>query len=462
MAVETGRDVRAIRRVLILTMLINALATAAKLAAGVVSGSLGVVADALDTLFDAASNVVGLVGLSLSAHPPDVEHPYGHRKFETIAALGIALLLILTSWELLRSAVGRLSAPPTPQLEPWTFAAIVFGIVLQGATSWYELREGRRLRSEVLVADALHTRANTLISISVLVGMGVVRLGYAFVDPILGAGIALYIAKIAFDIVRENVPALVDRAVVDEETVAQVLESVSGVESYHRIRSRGAPGHAAIDLHMRVGPRRPVEEAEAIADEVRSRLLALDGVSDVTIHVEGQRGPDPAAGEIFAVIKQVADGLDLRVHECRAHLVDGVVEAEVHIGVAPQRTVAEAHALVDQLEREALVRLPQVQRIRTHIEPATREVTEGSVVADDLQRQIEQEVMRAVAALPALRDPHDIRVQRVEGRLFLSLTCRADARLSVAEAHRLASELEAALVERRPEIAEVLIHVEPG
>ncbi len=456
------RDVRSIRWVLITTMLLNFWATAVKLIAGVVSGSLGVVADALDTLFDATSNIVGLVGLSLSAHPPDKQHPYGHRKFETMAALGIALLLFLTSWELLRNAVSRFGRPQPPDLNEWTFAALIFGIVLQSATSFYELRQGRRLRSEILVADALHTRANILVSLSVLVGMALVKLGYTAVDPILGAGIALFIAKIGVDIVRENVPALVDQAIVDEEVISRVVSEVPGVESFHRIRSRGAPGNVAVDLHLRVNPRRPVEEGEAIADEVRRRLLQLDGVSDVTIHVEAQKGPALEAGEIFATIKQVADALNIRVHESSAHQTEGEIAVDIHVGVPPHISLAEAHALADRLEREAAARLPQVNHIQTHIEPASLDVLPGHVVSAELWQHVEHQVAAAVAAMPELDEPHNIQMRSCDGKLFLSFECRAAPGLSVVEAHRLTSQLESAIVASLPNVAEVLIHLEPG
>lgn len=456
------RDISSIRQVLITTMLLNFLATSVKLAVGLISGSLGVVADALDTLFDATSNIVGLLGLSLSAHPPDKQHPYGHRKFETMAALGIALLLFLTSWELLRNAVYRFSHPRLPDLNEWTFAAVVFGIVLQSATSFYELRQGRRLQSEVLVADALHTRANVLVSLSVLVGMALVKLGYTVVDPLLGAGVALFIAKIGVDIVRENVPALVDQAIVDEEVISRVVSEVPGVESFHRIRSRGAPGNVAVDLHLRVSPRRPVQEGEAIADEVRRRLLQLDGVSDVTIHVEAQKGPEPEAGEIFATVKQVADALNVRVHESSAHQTEDELTVEIHVGVPPHISLAEAHALADQLEREAAARLPQVNRIQTHIEPASQDVWPSHAVSPELRRHIERQIATAVAAVPELGEPHNIRARLCDGRLFLSFECQAAPGLSVVEAHRLTSQLESVIVASLPNVAEVLIHLEPS
>src|SRR3989304_2040286 len=176
--VPDTRDLGNIRRVLILTMLFNFTATGVKLSAGLATGALSVVADSLDSLFDGLSNVVGLAGLTAAAKPPDADHPYGHRKFETIAALSIAFLLFLTCWQLLQVAWERLGSGAAPQVNLWTGLAMLVSVAIQAGTSYYELRKGRRLQSEVLVADALHTRASVLVSLSVVGGLGLVASGY--------------------------------------------------------------------------------------------------------------------------------------------------------------------------------------------------------------------------------------------------------------------------------------------
>jgi len=205
---------RAIRRVLWITMGLNLLATAAKLIVGYWTGSLSLIADGFDSVFDSASNVIGLVGIHVAAQPADKDHPYGHRKAETMTALIIASLLFLTTWELIQSAVERLRNPALIQAEVnvWSFGALLVSIVVHLTVVWYELREGRRLYSDVLVADALHTRADIFVSLSVIGGLIAVRLGYPLADPILALVIALFIAKIGIDIIRQSSPTLMDKA----------------------------------------------------------------------------------------------------------------------------------------------------------------------------------------------------------------------------------------------------------
>lgn len=462
--VTERRDLGQIRRVLILTMVLNFLAMGIKVITGVLSGALSVVADGLDSLFDGLSNVVGLAGLFAASKPPDAEHPYGHRKFETLAALSISFLLFLTCWQLLQSVWKRLAQPEVPEVNHWVALALLLSILIQAITSEYELRQGRRLQSELLVADAFHTRASILVSLSVLGGLGVVKLGYAQADPILAAFVALVIAKIGVDILRETLPVLVDQAAIDPRRIAEVVRSVDGVESFHRVRSRGAEGGAAVDLHVRVSPTKTVQEADAIASEVRRRLLELEQVNDVTVHLEAQRQVEADAADIFAALKHIADGLGLTIHESWAYRLDGEVYVEVHVGVPPHLSLGEAHQLVDRLEGELRLRLPQIRQVHTHIEMADLRVRESDRAPQELEEQVLHQAQAILAGLPALSQPHNILVRRARSdgeHYFVSLNCLIAPDVPVAEAHHLSSLMEEELRRRLPGVVDVAVHLEP-
>ena len=166
-----------------------------------------------------------------------------------MAALFIAAALFITAWELARGAVDRLLDPPSPLVDWRSIGALVFGATVQGATGWWELRQARRLNSEVLHADARHTLASIGVSAAVLAGLLLVWLGYPLADPIVALLVAAVIAKIGVDTVRENLPALVDRATSPPRTSA-VVTGVEGVRASPHPQSRPARG-IAIDLHVR-------------------------------------------------------------------------------------------------------------------------------------------------------------------------------------------------------------------
>jgi cation diffusion facilitator family transporter len=463
--VTEKRDLTGIRRVLIVTMLLNFLAMGVKLAAGLATGALSVVADALDSFFDGLSNVVGLAGLYAAGKPPDAGHPYGYRKFETATALVISFLLFLTCWQLFQTAWEQLWQGTPPDINAWMVVAMVISIIIQAGTSIYELRAGRRLKSELLVADALHTRASILVSFSVLVGLGFVRIGYPKADPLFAMFVAVMIAKIGVDILKETLPVLVDRAAIDPSRIADVVRSVNGVESFHRVRSRGAGGSAAVDLHVRVSPEKTVQEADAIAGEVRRLLLALDGVSDVTVHLEAQRTAEADAVDIFATVKHTAEKSGMTIHESWAHRTEGRLYVEVHVGVDPHLTLGEAHDQVDELERELKRRLPEVYEVRTHIEMADRHVEEGDRLPPALEQQLIREIEAVVGQMPELAQPHNIAVRRnrnsQEG-YFVSLECMIAADMPVSEAHHLSKVLEGELSRQLEGVSEVFVHLEPA
>ena len=457
-----NRDHAAIQRVLILTFVLNLTATAAKLGVGLMTGALSLIADGLDTLFDGLSNVIGVIAVRMGSQPPDEDHPYGHRKYETLAALIIAILLFVTAWELGKGAVDRLIDPPTDTVvNGWSVAALIFGGVVQGVTGWWEMRQGRKLGSEVIVADARHTLASIYVSLAVLIGLGLVWLGYPWADPVVALIVAGVIARIGVETVRENIPALVDHASLDPESIGQVVAEVAGVESFHRIRSRGPVDSVAVDLHVRVAPRLSMQEGNAIGDEVRRRLLDLPNIEDVTVHIEAERGPESAA-DLYAAVKLAADEHDLTVHEFWVQQIDGDLLLHLHIGVDPNLRLADAHARVDAFETTVRERYPQVTAIHTHIELATAEILPASRVSRGMQERVAAVVIQAADDVPGLSAPHNIHVHQMEGQLFITLDAFVDGAISVVAAHELSTRLQEQVRGQIGNVSEVLVHLEPA
>lgn len=454
------RNYSAIERVLIITFLLNVVATIAKLGVGLWVGALSLIADGLDTLFDGLSNIVGLIAVRISRQPPDDDHPYGHRKFETLAALFIAAALFVAAWELATGAVSRFFNPSPPVVNQWSLAALVFSAAIQGVAGWWEWQKSRQLQSELLLADARHTIASIGVSATVLVGLGLVYLGYVWADPLVALLVAGLIAKIGIDTVRENTPALVDRAPLNAEQIGDVVAGVAGVESYHRIRSRGPVDNVAIDLHVRVSPQLSMTDANAIADEVRRRLLTLPGVGDVTVHAEAERAADSAL-DLYSASRLAAQELGVTVHEWWVQALDGGLSMHLHVGVDPTLTVTAAHELMDRLEATLLERLPELTSVHSHIEANNLEILPSAHVSHRLQHHVVDVIEKAVTTLPGLSDPHEITVRQVEGRLFVTLEVMVSGAMSVAEAHELSTQLQEQIRANVSNVNEALIHLEP-
>jgi cation diffusion facilitator family transporter len=275
------------RRVLLIVLLLNWSVSAAKIAVGYFINSLSMIADGFHSLLDGASNIIGLVGLTVAAKERDEVHPYGHKKYETFTAVGIALLLFLTCFEVLELALRRLMNPQPIEVAPASFGVMFVTILVNFFVSRYERRKGEELSSDVLQADAAQTRSDIFVSLSVIATLALVKAGYPQFDLIIAIAIAVVIGHAGFRILRRSSMVLVDRMVLDKARVEEVCANIEGIEKCHRIRTRGRPDDINIDLHIVVNQEMRVEEAHALAHRLERELKQrIPGVTDVQIHIE--------------------------------------------------------------------------------------------------------------------------------------------------------------------------------
>lgn len=281
---------RGVRRVLLLTLVLNLVVVAGKLVAGLLAGSLSVISDAIHSATDSLNNIIGLVVTKYAAAEPDEGHPYGHAKFETLAAFVIAGLLFVTCYQIGVSAISRLFAKDAapPEITALTLGVMIGTIVINIVVTVYEHREGKRLRSEFLIADAIHTRSDVLVSLSVLAGLILVKMGFIWLDPVVSLGVAAFIAWNGYQIFKTTVPVLVDAAPVPIASITELAESVPGVHSVHDVRARSHGGEMFIEMHLHVASslEDDLVATHAITEAVEEKLIGEFGKVTATIHVE--------------------------------------------------------------------------------------------------------------------------------------------------------------------------------
>jgi cation diffusion facilitator family transporter len=276
-----------VRRVLGGILVANIVVVIVKFAVGVHTNSLAVFGDALQSSVDSANNLFAIFVVRIAAKAPDEEHPYGHAKFETLGALLIALLLALSIFELVRGAIARLvSGPPTLNVSSAALAFLAFTLMVNIGVVWYETRAARRLGSDLLLADALHTRTDVFISLGVLGGLALARAGLAWADPALALIVAVLVGRAGYQILRRSIPTLVDERAFDQATIQREAEKVDGVVSAYSIRSRHAGDRRFAELTIAVDGRSNVASAHGIADRVENRLRDTLQLDEVTVHVE--------------------------------------------------------------------------------------------------------------------------------------------------------------------------------
>jgi cation diffusion facilitator family transporter len=276
-----------VRRILIIIFVLNIAVALAKGIYGLLTNSLSMTADGLHSLFDSASNIVGIIGIALASRPPDKEHPYGHSKFETFASIGIAVLLFATCIQILGATINRFLNPAVPEITVLSFAIMGVTLVVNIGISAYEYIIGRRLKSSILVADSMHTRSDVYASIGVIVGFFAVKMGYPLADPIIALIITGLIILTGLEIMKDSSGVLLDKALIEESAIRRIAESVDGVCNCHRVRTHGTLGEIYIDLHIGVDPALSIDEAHKVGMAVEGRIKgSIEGVKDVVVHME--------------------------------------------------------------------------------------------------------------------------------------------------------------------------------
>ncbi len=287
-------DSERVTRTLVITLILNIIVAVLKGVTGFLTGSVGMIADGLHSLFDSVSNIIGLISIHFSSLPPDRQHPYGHGKVETVGTMAVGALLLFTSVEVVREAITRAMEATVLEVTPVMVGVMVVTIIINIAVNRYERRVGTEENSEFLLADAKHTLSDVFVSFSVLVGFALVVAGFRLGDAAVAVLIGLLIAKMGVEVLKDAVLVLIDTSDVRiEQEVARVVQRIPGVRGYHDFRCRGKPNEMFCDLHIVVDPQITVLEGHQIGNAVRDGIKkGVEGMVDVVVHIDPARGTE--------------------------------------------------------------------------------------------------------------------------------------------------------------------------
>jgi len=284
--------------ILILILVLNWLVALAKIIYGLMTHSGSMFADGIHSLSDGASNVIGILGIWLASKPADATHPYGHKKYETFAALAISTFLLVVCVFLIKDAFVMFYHPHQPEVTPISFAVMLITIAVNWGVMAYEKRKGKELQSDILLSDALHTQTDILTSFSVIVSLVSVHFGFPIMDALAQLFIAGFIAWAAWNIIKESSDVLCDHVVLDVSEIRKIVLKVDKIRSCHEIRTRGRKDDVHVDLHVLVQNEMPIQEAHDLANYIEGEIKKnIEGVSDVIVHIEPEGYQHPAESE---------------------------------------------------------------------------------------------------------------------------------------------------------------------
>jgi cation diffusion facilitator family transporter len=455
------------KRFVALTSVVAAvLLTAMKLVAGLLTGSLGILAEALHSGLDLVAAGMTLWAVRISSQPADHEHTYGHGKFENLSALFETLLLLVTCVWIIYEACARLFGGQGPEVkvDGWAFAVVIISIVVDYSRSRALMRVAKKYNSQALEADAVHFSTDIWSSAVVLIGLvGVLiaeRVGWPWLvdaDSVAALGVALIVVWVSIQLGRKSISDLLDAVPGELPEKVAAAAKVDGVLAVSKVRVRRSGPELFADVTLTVSPDMGLERAHEVADAAEAAVRAKLPGTDVVVHAE------PGAGQpedVQLMVRRMAERHGVAAHGLRIYKERGRRALDLHLEVSGDLDVGQAHDKTSAFEESLRRALPDVGRIVTHIEPSGAEAVKGDgrpvdqkLILEALDELSKEEGLSCLA--------HDLRVRLVEGELAVSFHWSVDAGTKIREAHALTERIEQALRKKLPQLGRVVIHVEP-
>ena len=443
------------RRTALVSIGAACLLIAIKLAAGLASGSLGLLAEAAHSGTDLAAALLTFFAVSVAVRPADRGHPFGHGKAQNLAALGEASFLVVISLLIAAVAIARLTGGVDSEVDAtwWTFAAVALVIAIDASRTVVSLRAGRRYRSDALLANALHFGSDLAGTLAVLAGLSAAALGFPKGDAIAALFVAGLVIVAASRLARRNVSVLMDSVPPDAEEAAR--KAIAGLDppvELRRLRVREAGGAHFADVVIGIAPGAAVGQGHAAADRVEDALRERLPDADVVVHVE----PGDAEPEVREQVLAAALGVgDVReIHNLTVLEVDGRIEVSLHLKLPGDLALERAHDIAEDVERAILSAVFEVEAVRTHLEPIAEAAAAREIAVD--QDLVEQVVREKTGAAP-----RELRFVRTDEGIVIFLTLAVGGETSLADAHAQASAVEERVRSAVPGIADVVVHTEP-
>jgi cation diffusion facilitator family transporter len=443
--------------------------TGLKLGVGLATNSLGVLSEAAHSALDLAAAALTFYAVRLSGLPPDERHPYGHGKVENLSALAETLLLAATCVWIVREGVERLLHPEPVQAGVWGIAVMAVSVAVDYSRSRMLLRMARKHNSQALEADALHFSTDIWSSAVVIAGLAAMALSeglapdsalrpvLARADALAALAVSVIVAVVCWRMGASAVQALLDGGDGDQtRRIREKVAALPGVIEVRRVRARSGGPESFVDMELVLKPEATFEEAHHLAALAEEAAREVIPGADVVAHFEpGDREEAGLAGQV----RLLASGLGLGAHAVRVLRVGRGLRVELHVEAPEGLTLAQGHAAAHDLEGVIRERLG-ADEVVTHLEPTRA----GSAVCraygvDD--PSLHQAVLESAARVPGVRDVHQVAILRDSQGVNVSFHCRMAGGASLEAAHEAAERLEAALRERCPGLARVLVHLEP-
>jgi cation diffusion facilitator family transporter len=441
--------------VALISVFIGAAIVVGKLVVGLLTGSLGIISEAVHSLLDLAASGFTLVAVRTARKPADTEHPYGHGRAENLAAFAEGVLLLITAAGIAFEAVHRLTAGGAAvNAAGYAFALLIATMLIELGRAAVLRRVGRDASSDALQADATNRWSDVLATVGVLAGLVGVRVGFAWADSVAALLVAVIIARAAGMLAWHSGDILIDRAPAGaERKLRAAIQGVSGVREVRSVRVRRSGPKLLGDAVIATARMLPLEAAARIGDDVKRAARATLPELDLTVLVEGQSRPSDLVERVHAAAARNGGVRDLHNVTVERES-DGSLHLTMHAKLPGDMTLAAASLASADLEKTLRAELPDATRIDIHLEPMEPHVVSGEDVTQ--RRALLAERMRQIVeSHPAVKRGIDVELSDRHNRIHAHVVAELAGDVSLEQAHQVETELEEQIRRALPEVSEV-------
>ncbi|WP_295762950.1 cation diffusion facilitator family transporter [Intestinibacter sp.] len=277
-----------VKNILLFILVANLAVTVMKIVVGSLTNSSSVLADGFHSLSDSASNIVGIVGISIAARPKDKTHPYGHTKFEMLSSLFIGMMMVFIALKIVAEAILQIKNPESLNMTTISFVILIITLIINIIVTKYEYSVGKKVNSYILVSDSLHTKSDVYVSLGVLITLICIKLGFpVIIDKLVSFVVGIFILHGAYEIFKSTISILVDSAVIDENIIREIVVEFSEIKYIKNIRSRGCENDIYIDMDIMVEPDMTVEKSHELTHNIENTMREkLNKNIQVATHIE--------------------------------------------------------------------------------------------------------------------------------------------------------------------------------
>ena len=277
-----------VKNILLFILVANLAVTVMKIVVGSLTNSSSVLADGFHSLSDSASNIVGIVGISIAARPKDKTHPYGHTKFEMLSSLFIGMMMVFIALKIVAEAILQIKNPESLNMTTISFVILIITLIINIIVTKYEYSVGKKVNSYILVSDSLHTKSDVYVSLGVLITLICIKLGFpVIIDKLVSFVVGIFILHGAYEIFKSTISILVDSAVIDENIIREIVVEFSEIKYIKNIRSRGCENNIYIDMDIMVEPDMTVEKSNELTHNIENTMREkLNKNIQVATHIE--------------------------------------------------------------------------------------------------------------------------------------------------------------------------------